>query len=481
MFILSPVTGIFIDRVSNRKWPLVLGLVVQAIATVLTASATNGKISARPMRLTPCSKVSDSFSAVYSLCFSKVFQGAGATLLWIAAMATITDNVGSANMGKIMGIIGPIISTGAFFGPVISGLLFSAVGYWRAWIVPVAMISLDLTLRLAMVDTPPSSDGKDVVASKKAESETGPRGADLEEQAGSSSAGETPVTLPQSFSIPPLATSSTLDEAHAPSVKSVEATPLLAGSAHEQPSLPPFEPLTNAACFLYILRQRRIISSFLITVILSIIFNSFGATLALHVQDVFDWGPRQVGFLFLALVGPSVLLGPFTGWLRDLIGIRWPTMVGTGLATFLFILIGHVGDETLDWMQGDVGKKICVGTLLLMGVAMELTEGICTIEGTGMLIISQNLEQPILSLILTAYLAVIDELEARKPGIFGPQGGYSRLFSLTSMLFSLGSLLGPLLSGGLTVRFDYMSMNYVLGENIPDIAPSQRYKQPMLT
>ena len=43
MFILSPVAGIVIDKISNRKWPFVLGLVAQIAATVLTASSTNSK------------------------------------------------------------------------------------------------------------------------------------------------------------------------------------------------------------------------------------------------------------------------------------------------------------------------------------------------------------------------------------------------------------------------------------------------------
>ena len=43
MFTLSPVAGILIDQISNRKWPLVLGLVAQAIATCLIATSTNSK------------------------------------------------------------------------------------------------------------------------------------------------------------------------------------------------------------------------------------------------------------------------------------------------------------------------------------------------------------------------------------------------------------------------------------------------------
>ena len=43
MMVFSPFIGIFIDRFATRKWPLVIGLVAQIMATWLTAAATNSK------------------------------------------------------------------------------------------------------------------------------------------------------------------------------------------------------------------------------------------------------------------------------------------------------------------------------------------------------------------------------------------------------------------------------------------------------
>ena len=116
----------------------------------------------------------------------------------------------------------------------------------------------------------------------------------------------------------------------------------------------------------------------LLSTILSTAYNSFNTTLALHVEETFQWGPRQVGLLFLALAGPSVLLGPSVGWLRDSIGVRAPTILGTGLAVLSYCLIGIAGSEL------HAGKGIYIGGLVMMGVAIELTAGLCIIEGTGM-------------------------------------------------------------------------------------------------
>ena len=91
---------------------------------------------------------------VYTLCFSRIFLAGAASILWIASFATIAETVGSANVGKTMGIVGPIVGSGAFLGPLVAGVLLSSVGYWRTWSVAIAMIALDLILRLAMTERP---------------------------------------------------------------------------------------------------------------------------------------------------------------------------------------------------------------------------------------------------------------------------------------------------------------------------------------
>lgn len=65
---------------------------------------------------------------------------------------------------------------------------------------------------------------------------------------------------------------------------------------------------------------------------------------------------------------------------------------------------------------------------------------------------------------ISADAVVIDSLEAQTPGIFGPNGGYARFLSLTSMLYPVGSFVGPLLAGLLIVNFGYLILNLVMGE-----------------
>ena len=59
---------------------------------------------------------------------------------------------------------------------------------------------------------------------------------------------------------------------------------------------------------------------------------------------------------------------------------------------------------------------------------------------------------------------VIAEIEKRQPGIFGQKGAFTRLFAITTMISPMSTLLSPLISGALKIRFGYSVMNYVMGE-----------------
>ena len=347
--------------------------------------------SGNPFVNTICAKYAEIFFLlVIFLCLTRIFQGAAASILWVAALTTIADIVGSADIGKTLGIIGPVVSTGSFVGPMVGGLLLSSVGYWYTWLVAVAMIALDLILRLIMVDRPKSSNTApkaDTGVSNEAQAndvETGTRNTDKQSRlnADATSHGESILsnsTMSTARSPIPNAAS-----AQFPPAIEEDTTPLLAKNTH-RPSSSPTKPLSNAEYFRLIFRQRRILSSLIVEVILLSAFTSFNATAALHVQKIFHWGPREVGFLFLALTGPSVLFGPFAGWARDAVGVRWPLSVGTVLAIPLFVVIGLVGDaRSPPWMQGKSGKRVYIGTLALMGVAMELATGTCMVEGARM-------------------------------------------------------------------------------------------------
>ena len=58
---------------------------------------------------------------------------------------------------------------------------------------------------------------------------------------------------------------------------------------------------------------------------------------------------------------------------------------------------------------------------------------------------------------------VARELQNEHPLIFGEHGGSSRVFSMTEVIYSLGMMLGPLLSGILFETIGFHLMTVVFG------------------
>lgn len=56
------------------------------------------------------------------------------------------------------------------------------------------------------------------------------------------------------------------------------------------------------------------------------------------------------------------------------------------------------------------------------------------------------------------------ERQSKDPGIFGYHGARNRLFALVEAAFTLGIMVGPLLSGPLSETAGYYYMNLTFGE-----------------
>lgn len=61
-------------------------------------------------------------------------------------------------------------------------------------------------------------------------------------------------------------------------------------------------------------------------------------------------------------------------------------------------------------------------------------------------------------------IAFVDELEENNPLMFGSKGAGTRVFALVETAFTLGLILGPVLSGTLIAAVGYRCMNVTFGE-----------------
>jgi sugar phosphate permease len=321
--ISGPVIGHFADKISNRKKPLLLSLVGCIVGTIMVAAATS----------------------LWILLVGRVLQGIAGSAVWIIGLSTAAERVGEENLGKVMGIANSFITAGSISGPMVSGLLFEALGYWPTWAAPLAVLVLDIIARLVMAERPKS--------------------------------------CPKSPSPSSLSTSFDASEQ--------ERSPLLSEAQDSYQSLtnPPRDPeqadlSTSSGFYRAMLRNGRVLAALLTSMAVAVVIVGIDATLPLHVRDVFGWGPGQTGMMFLYLQVPSIVIGPFAGWARDRVGLRYPVSLSLAAFAGLMWLQGVPGNRRFPWASADSrGPTIYIASMLAIGTVTPFLAGIGILEVTG--------------------------------------------------------------------------------------------------
>jgi MFS family permease len=268
---------------------------------------------------------------VWVLFVGRIIQAASGSAGWIVAFATLTDNVRSEHIGKVLGTAMSFVTAGIVTGPIISGALLQLLGYWAAWSAPFMLLALDFVARLVMLE--------------KDDTQTAPSGhASIDEQ---------------EALLRPKAHRGTSD-------------------LEQQRSAP-----SSLGFYRIVLCNIRIITGLLNTVMFSMILSGFDATLPLHLQRIFNWGTLPIGIIFLGLQVPGMVLGPVVGWLRDRVGLRYPTTIGWILIAPLLWLLGIPGTG-FDWADhGANGKVIFIAGIVGIGSVAPLVRGAGTFQLIG--------------------------------------------------------------------------------------------------
>ncbi|USW58300.1 Putative major facilitator superfamily, MFS transporter superfamily [Septoria linicola] len=315
--------------------------------------------------------------SIWAVYLGRVLQGISGTGAWIVGFAMLTDAAGSKHMGKALGFAGSFITAGIITGPAISGVLLQWLGYWAAWSVPLGLLLIDFVARLAMIEEKKSIETSNTYEGGEEQNENAPL------------------------------LDSSNEEPKAGSPRGFYSIILTNGSA--------WAAMFNVTAF-------------------ALILSGFDATLPLHLRDTFGWGPAPIGSIFLGLQIPSMCLAPFVGWLRDRIGLRWPTTIGWALTAPLLWFSGVPGNsEFLGIGDGRRGQGVFIATIIAIGICSSFVRGAGTFQLTS----------------------TMHELKAKDPNVFGPGGGSSRIFSLTELSFNVGLMLGPVVCGSISGAFGF--------------------------
>jgi MFS family permease len=276
------------------------------------------------------------YGIVAALYAGRVLQALSGSAAWIVCLAILTENAGEGNVGKMMGISMSFVMIGTVGGPIIAGTVLELQGYWAAWSIPLVALAVNIIARLVMIDPVQQAS---------------------------------PHECSQ-----PEATASTACNGAGVAINNTETSPLLSSDADSKAH--PDQASSSARFYSIMLRDLRIWASLATSIYYPVVLSGFNATLPVHLREVFDWGSLELGMVLFLLQIPSIFLGPLSGWLRDHVGLRYPTALGWAAQAPLILLLGIPGDPHFPWASAEHhGKPLFISCMAGIGIALPLIQG----------------------------------------------------------------------------------------------------------
>ena len=334
---------------------------------------------------------------------ARLLQGASAGIVWTIGLAILIETVGQENLGKTIGTIFSFITVASLFAPVVGGALYSKTGYIGVFGVGIAAVVVDFIMRILMIEQKVAAE-----------------------------------YLPPS----PLLSSSSSSE----DTTATEASPLLpSASLSEDLSnylLPkPAHRIIKAFPVLLILTDTGLLTSLFIGFMQALLLGAFDATVPLVGSSRYGFDSLKAGLLFIPLGGADFLFGPVFGWCVDRWGARPIAIIG-----FLWLVPSHVLLR--------LPSEPAISEHLTTGQNIALYASMLALNGIGLGIINSA------SIVETG--TIVEKYWKANTELFD-QAPYAQLYGISSMVWSAGLTVGPLVGGVLKARIGYGNMNAVLG------------------
>jgi MFS family permease len=149
--------------------------------------------------------------------------------------------------------------------------------------------------------------------------------------------------------------------------------------------------------------------------------------LPVYIKELFGFNSEQVSLVFLALTMPT-LLSPLFGELSDRLGsTKWPAVAGLTLSIPALLLLRMV--------QEDTKKDLVILIVILVVLGLSFAIGLPPLAAEVM--------------------HVVEEIEEKNPGIFGPHGATGQAYGLTNAGLGLGCAVGPIAVGFARVEYGW--------------------------
>lgn len=254
------------------------------------------------------------------LVISRTLQGMAGAIVWSAGLALLLDTFGHARFGKMMAMAVICQTSALTVAPVVGGFLFAKLGFNAVMAVCFALVTVDIILRLLMVE---NSTRSSRIRS------------DLKKD-------------PEDPTITPVGGSFPVDD----------RTPLIGK---------PAGATTHSSWYIFILivKHPRVLATLLCFANIWALQTSFDAVLPYRVRDLFGWSSAGSGLVFLPIVLPA-----FAATAGDMFYVRW----GARKVTSALFLFGVPAFACLAIIRNNdtLNKALLCVFLFLSGTTLDL-------------------------------------------------------------------------------------------------------------
>jgi MFS family permease len=259
---------------------------------------------------------------------------------WVVGFALLANNVDKKHLAQSMGTAMSFVTAGIVGGPTVSGALLQLFGYWAAWSLPLIVLVLDIIARLVMIE--PGLEYPKIDSLSKPAAPSVPSNGSPEE-----STALLPDTLSTAIPDDPVESKHDLKQEY----------------------------------YRAMLSEPRVLTALANVVVVSSLMSGINNTLPVHLRQAFGWKSLLISTMFFCLQVPNIVLSGPSGWLRDRIGIRGPTVFGWLAMIPLLLLLGMPGDAHFPWAGGHAaGKSIFTSSLIALGSILPLVRGVGAVQ-----------------------------------------------------------------------------------------------------
>ncbi|KAL5534540.1 hypothetical protein ACEPAG_1003 [Sanghuangporus baumii] len=297
LVIVSPICSWFSEKYQMRRSPMLWGLLSLTGSLVMFMEAPNYPV----------------------MIIARILQGISSCVVWVIGLALLADTVPEDKIGLQLGLAMTGLTVGMLAAPPVGGALYDRFGFRSPFIFGIIVTGFDFLGRLLVVERKEALRwGYDPAI---------------------------PLETIRTEAARPDDAYPQVSEASVPRETTHENNEQKGHDAIQAPGPSVPYRLPEYQVWKFMFTSRRTIVALSSILIYGIVYAGLEPTLALRLQDLYNFNSTRVGLVILASAIAAIFASPISGWISDRSGVEWITVVCLALAVpwyALMVVRGHL-------------------------------------------------------------------------------------------------------------------------------------------